>query len=982
MRHVHLMMICLLILPCMLVAQTGKISGTITDEATGDRLPMANIVVQGTDRGAAADMNGEYVILNVPIGKVTLVVSYVGYTKVTIENVLVKSGETTIKEVSLSVEAKQLDEVVIVAEKPMIASTPNTKTTVTQDDIENLPVRGVENIIATTVGVVTYGGGLSIRGSRTDATGFMVDGMIANNPLYGGRSLSVINNAIAEVSMQAGGYSAEFGGANGGLISTVTRSGGPRHRFEIESYTDNWASVGNKTLGTYSTGSSTYVLTAGGPLWGPIRYFAAVQNSFSRTPASGWWEPYTLTEKYDALLRLTPAHALLSPEEQAKRGIFDPQQGANAQKVDYSFPGGMLLNAARESWTFNGNLTFELTPMNIRLGGSYAFSTGRGGAGLTTQQDQQRASLSESEEYSINAKLTHMLSKSTFYELYLSYWGNFAVTMDNDHRHNIFAYGDSLANAKFGYQYRGDGIAMLPIPVFGASFVPFGYPLAGYGKSRFTTIQARFGLVHQIGKTHEIKTGGEMQRYQIRTFGIDAFGLKQFIRSNPDATPLEIAGSSGTDYYGYDMYGRPVDDGPDGPKTPMFAAWYVLDKIELQDLVINLGLRYDYINTNSQEFVDPNNIKFTSEGLIDRSVENLRDVAASTSFSPRVGFSFPVTDRTVFYAQYGKFVQQSKLRDVYLGNAQIASNIKGGYAVGSPVGFGLKPERTTQYDFGFRQQVGENLAFDVGAFYKDIRDQIQQRQISAAPGAEHQAYMAWVNGDFATTSGVSLSIDLRRVERLQASVDYTYSDARGTGSSPSSAFRALWLSPTETPFLPKYPMTLDFDQTHKGSINVDYRFGADDGPQIGDVRFLERVGLNLLFSFGSGKPYTRVNEFSFSDRRTPIEALNASRTPWTFQLDGRLDKTVTIGAVDLNIYLWVVNVFNIKNITGVYATSGSADDNGFLATDEGLNRINNYRQYGEVFADLYQDFYYQTSLMNAGVYGAPRRIFLGVRANF
>ena len=177
-------------------------------------------------------------------------------------------------------------------------------------------------------------------------------------------------------------------------------------------------------------------------------------------------------------------------------------------------------------------------------------------------------------------------------------------------------------------------------------------------------------------------------------------------------------------------------------------------------------------------------------------------------------------------------------------------------------------------------------------------------------------------------------------------------------------------------------MILDFDQTHKGSIGIDYRFGRGDGPMMGGVFPFEQMGLNLSFNFGSGRPYTRVNEFSFSDKRTPVEALNESRTPWTFQLDGRLDRTFRVGPVNLNVYLWVVNIFNIKNITAVYATSGSADDNGFLATDEGQNKLSNYRQYGDVFADLYKDFYYQSFLMNAGLYGAPRRIYLGFRANF
>lgn len=976
----------LLLAPAAMLAQTGKVSGKVTDLQTGEPLIGANVMVEvgGTQRGAATDVNGGFVILNVPIGKATLKASYVGYKPVTVENLLVRSNETTTKDVQLPDESYKLGTVDIVAQKPLVdKNVTNSKSTVTQEDIENLPVRGVESISAMQAGVVSIGGTLYVRGSRADGVGYMINGMQVNNPLVGGRSLSVISNAIAEQSLQAGGYSAEFGGANAGLISTTTRSGGRNLNFEFEAYTDNYAPIGEKTLGTYSTGSSVYVLTAGGPLFGPVKFFVAGQNSFSRTPASGWREDYDLTTLYDPLLRQTEAHALLSPTEQAKVGIFDPRLGSSAQKVDYRFPGGKFLNAASESYLINGNLTFDLNPINVRVDGSYGYGESRDGAGLTTQLAERRAGVNQSEDYSINTKFTHLLSPSTFYEIYIGYFGNFGIAMDPDLKHNIFQYGDSVANAAFGYHLLSDGIPEQPVTAFGASFVPAGYPIgAGYGKSAFNSVQAKINFVHQIGRQHEIKTGGEYTQYSIRSFGVDAFGLASFLRLNPDANALEIAGSSGTSNYGYDYYGRKLDSGPDGPKTPVFAAFYLLDKMEFEDLVINVGLRYDYINTNSKVFVNPANIKFTPEGLIDQSTDNLKDVDPSKTVSPRLGFSFPVTDQTVFYAQYGIFVQQSQLRNVYLGNATIASQIKGGYAVSSPVGFGLRPEKTIQYDFGFRQQLGENLAFDIGAFYKDIRDQIQQRMVTAEFGAEHPAYYAWVNGDFATTMGVSLQLTMRRTERIYLSTNYTYSDARGTGSSPSSSFRALWLSPTETPYLPKYPMTLAFDQTHRGSVNVDYRFGPNDGPELFGVMPLERLGLNLLFSFNSGTPYTRVNEFSFGDRRVPIEEINASRTPWVFQLDLNIDKTVPIGPVNANFYIRCTNVLNIKNITGVYATSGSSESNNYLASDDGQKQIATYASYDEIFGQLYQDFYYQNSLMNAGVYGAPRRIWLGMRVNF
>jgi outer membrane receptor protein involved in Fe transport len=1022
-KRILIAILCMLF-PVAAMAQNGKIAGKVTDRETGEPLIGANVVIEGSDRGSATNINGEYVILNVPIGKVTLVASYIGYQQITIRDILIKSNETTSVDFQLPSEAFKVGEVEIIAEKPLVdKNVTNSKTTVTQEEIENLPVRGVDGIVALQAGIVAQGGEIHVRGSRGDATGYIVDGVNVNDPVYGGRALTVINNAIAEINFQAGGYSAEFGGANGGLIQTTTRSGGRRIQVGFEAYTDSWNDVGEENfMDSYNYGNSLYVLTAGGPLYGPVKFFVAGQNAFSRTPAN-YREAYTLSNPATELaLRQTDAHALLSPEEQMKAGIFDPRLGPQAKKVDYTYPGGMVFNNASESYTLQGNLTFDLNPINIRVGGSYSYYSDRDGAGIVSgyqmgryarvvdgqlqyftngeqvmnggdpvfnesdlyRVNQQRALRDQIENYSANLKLTHLLSQNTFYEVFINYFGYFALQMDQQFEHDLFAYGDSIANAALGYTLQQDGLQPKRTQLFGDLYDVYGTPETGYAyqKDRYSSISGKLNFVHQIGRTHEIKVGGEASRYDVRQFDIAAFSLKSFLRNNPDATAGQQAVNSQTNNFGYDQWGRTLDEGPNGPRNPIFASAYALDKIELEDLVINVGLRWDYIDTDTQEFVDPNNVKFDDDGAIETGPENMKDTEATSVFSPRIGFSFPVTDQTVFYAQYGKFVQQSRLRDVYLGNALSSSYIRGGLAITSPVGYGLKPEQTIQYDFGFRQQIGDYLAFDIGAFYKDIRDQIQQVQIPASLGAQHLAYFAWVNGDFATTSGVSLKLDLRRVERVQASVDYTYSDARGTGSAPSTAFRAIWLSPTETPYLPKYTTALDFNQTHRGTLNIDYRFGMDDGPEFGGVHPLERLGLNVLFQFNSGHPYTRVDENSYDNRRQPIEVLNESTTPWNFQIDARLDKTVSIAGLNVNFYIWVINLLDTKNVTDVWMQSGSASDDGYLSTVTGKQQLQTYQAYGDVYADLYRDYYYQAYLMNAALYGPPRQVRVGLRLDF
>lgn len=991
-----LSILCLIAFPMVLMAQTGKIAGKATDLETREPLIGASVRIVGSTLGASTDINGNYVILNVPIGSLTLECTYIGYQKITISNVRVQSNQTSERNFQLPSDAYKAEVVEIVAPRLLVnKNETNVQTTKTQDEIENLPVRGVEGIVALQANVVEQGGTIYVRGSRSDQVSYRLDGVNTTDPLFGGRAGSVINNAIEEINMQAGGYSAEFGGANGGMISTSTRTGGRSLQIAGEFITDSWNKPGKEALGGFNYGFSQYVLTAGGPIVGPLKFFVAGQNTFNRTPIR-FFDGYDMTKYYASNnpdVRNSAAFVKLpdykkyvldangKPTNVIKPGIFDPQLDTAATLIPIEYGPGMILNNASQSNVVQGNLTADLNRINLRLSGSYGYSQSRGGIGIGNVNNQSRASKSESENLTTNFKLTHMLTDKTFYELNVNYFSNFGVSYDPDLQSDVALYGDSIANAKFGYKLKADGTQPLTQNAYGFTFNQFGALLTNYSKTSYRSIGGKLGVVHQIGRVHEIKFGGEATTYTVRQYAQGAFAIKNFVRQNPTATEGLISKNVGTNNYGYDFWGNKLDSGLEGPKKPLFAAVYFLDKIELEDLVLNVGLRYDFIDTDSKVFQDPNNIKYDGQtGLIAQS--NFIDADPSETVSPRIGFSFPVTDATVFYAQYGKFVSQSRLRDVYQGLASMSFNIAGGLAISNPVGFGLRPERTTQYDIGFRQQIGENFAFDLSAFYKDIRGQIQIRQIPAAQGAQHQAYYAWVNGDFATTVGASLKLNLRRVERVQASLDYTYSDSRGTGSSPSTAFRSIWQAPGGVPYFPSYATALDFDQTHRGAVNVDYRFGTDDGPKMGSIYPLERVGLNLLLTFNSGRPFTRYDDRSYGNARIPIEELNGSRTPWIFQVDARLDKSVKVGSLDLNFYLWVINLLNTKNVSNVFNQSGSASDDGWLGTEDGRKRTDSYATYGDVFGQMYQEMYRQLNIVNANFYGPPRQIRLGFRFNF
>ena len=221
----------------------GKIAGVVKDATTGDGLPHANVVVVDTKLGATADEKGRFFILNVPAGTYTLKATYIGYADYTVEDVRVSTDLTTNLDIDLTSSDIQVEEVVIRAERPIIDKTAtNAVRIVDAEDIEILPFRGVGGVINLQPGVVYDEGALHVRGSRSDEIGYYVDGASVRNPVTGGVAVNLIDEALAEVQLQAGGFNAEYGGANAGIILQELRTGPSNWEFGLLSETDNFTS--------------------------------------------------------------------------------------------------------------------------------------------------------------------------------------------------------------------------------------------------------------------------------------------------------------------------------------------------------------------------------------------------------------------------------------------------------------------------------------------------------------------------------------------------------------------------------------------------------------------------------------------------------------------------------------------------------------------------------------------------------------------
>ena len=102
----------------------GKLNGVVAD-ATGAPLPGANVVIQGTRRGATTDTEGYFLILSVEPGRYKLEASMVGYTAATKQDVAVRADFTTTVDFNLAEAALQAEELVVIAERPPVEPDPS-----------------------------------------------------------------------------------------------------------------------------------------------------------------------------------------------------------------------------------------------------------------------------------------------------------------------------------------------------------------------------------------------------------------------------------------------------------------------------------------------------------------------------------------------------------------------------------------------------------------------------------------------------------------------------------------------------------------------------------------------------------------------------------------------------------------------------------------------------------------------------------------
>ena len=374
----------------------------------------------------------------------------------------------------------------------------------------------------------------------------------------------------------------------------------------------------------------------------------------------------------------------------------------------------------------------------------------------------------------------------------------------------------------------------------------------------------------------------------------------------------------------------------------------------------------------------------TGDDPFELTSEAFRDYNPAVNIMPRISFSFNISDEAVFFAHYDILTQRPTSSNRFSPIDYLFLESRNNL-ISNP---DLRPEKTIDYELGFQQVLTKTSSLKISAYYKEMRDMIQVRNFT---GAYPRPYKAFGNLDFGTVKGFTVGYDMRRTGNVRLNANYTLQFADGTGSTTQTA---LALINAGLPNL-RSINPFNYDQRHRIVANVDYRYGAGEeynGPVVkfgGKERQLfANTGLNIIANLGSGTPYTA------STIATPITgeispstegSINGSRLPWQFSLDANLDRnfTVTYGGegdaaktTNLNLYLWIGNVLNTRNINSVYRFTGVADDDGYLAAAQyqplinSQNDPNAFRNYYSMFVD------------NPFNLGLPRTVRLGLKFDF
>lgn len=792
---------------------TGKISGKIVDQ-NNEAIVGANVLIDKTTMGAAADAEGDFYIVNIPTGTYKLKVSAIGYATEIIENVRVIAGLTTKVDVILTSSAIELNEVVVQHSKPPVQKDLTYKYQgIDANDLESLPIKGsVRDLITKQAGVTAnistvpissqpvFGqfatipnDGLHFRGGRTNETLYLFDGINVTDELWGGYNLDVIGEyTLQSLSTLTGTFGPQYGeGMSAVMLMNTLDNVVQNYSLKGTAYTDMFG----KKSGTQQ--SWNYEFSASGPIPG-INNLSFI-GSARVYSTDGYINGYIYPDYIDT------------------RSL---DKSGTTEEVPMQFRDTELF-FGKFIWQALDNVKLRIGYLNSKVQQgvyNHYFKYNPYGTPHVHYDDQLAY-----------AKLTHVLSTDTYYDIHIAHY----VRDFKSHVYDNRSYYDLVPPVGTG-----------EFSISGTDFV--------YFNSKFKRLEVQGTFSSQISKQQFIQIGGSFEHLNTQLTRLNPYGW-QYLED-----------------YNY---------------NPFRLAGFINDKMEFDDIgmVINVGLRYDYINPNR---------KFIKN--IEEPLGDIGKVEPRYYISPRLGISYPISDVAAFRFGYGHYFQYPYYYMSYQGmNRQYelypypdVSSVSGAIAKGD-----IEEEKTVNYEVGVQIKLSDDISADVTGFYRKMSNlvgiQIVTGYITSNNVVKEQKFPIFDNINYANVKGVEVSLNKRMTKYFQGFLNYTYSQALVTSSLLLSLPQDL-----------SRTFPADWDQTHSVSFGAIFQFP-------------DNWGFSVLGGMQTGLPYT-YSTFQPNEERAPMIT----------SLDIIGNKEIEIGPVTARFYLQVINLLNRKNVWWVYADSG------------------------------------------------------------
>jgi outer membrane receptor protein involved in Fe transport len=763
----------------MAYAQTaGKIAGIVIDEDTGEPLAGANIMIIGINLGAAADLQGEFYIINVPPGTYNIEVVMIGYKSVRVEDVRVNVNRTVPIEFAMKQTVLEGEVIVVKADKIVVKKDQTGSIrNISSEDIEVLQVEYVSQIVQMQPGVV----GGHFRGGRSNEVVHLIDGIAVTDALTREYRTAQVNpEVVEEIEVITGTFNAEYGDAMSGVVNVITKEGG-----------NTFSGSGSVNYGNYVTSHDDIFKDLNNTEFDRIEDY--------RIDLAGPIIPYYLSFMVNARFNQNSGHLTgiqmfnvddysdYTPRDEEEWHLESTGDGAIVSmnwREDYSAFGKLILKP------FNTMKISASATLNKSDGQWYNHNYRFNPDGLPTWHNETALGI---------VHLNHMVAKSAFYDLRFSYsnhWaGSYMFEDPNDSRYVHDEY--SRNNGPWFYT---------------------GGQSKGHSNRTEERYNIKFDFTWQINKNHSIKTGIDLTQFYIDN--------KYYtIRNGWEGSGFEYA------YYMDDqtnervyLFYEPATHPNESVHTdkykvkPIQGAFYIQDKMEFDMMVINFGLRFDYFDPKT---VYPTNRRNPANQEYFEQEERMStypEADPKYQVSPRLGLSYKLGGTALLRFAYGHFLQLPPLNYYYQNSTFMLATWDYGTTMGNAQ---LNPQKTIQYEVGLFMQIIQDLSIDVAVWYKDIYNLVTATVYTTY---NQRRYGVFTNKEYANARGLEVKVDYR-LNEFSGGLNYTLGYSKGVADNPYSSFNRA--GSEQDPVNELIPM--NWDQRHTFNLYAAYnipRFGS------------------------------------------------------------------------------------------------------------------------------------------------------------